>query len=120
MTVQKVVHIEFSAQDPKSLGKFYADLFGWKTEYSEEMDYVMFDGGDGPGGGFPKLTEDFPAGTVIVYISTDDVDASLSIAESLGAKIITPKTEIPMMGWFGLFADPTGNVVGVFQSLPQD
>jgi len=120
MNNHEIVHIEFSANDPKGLGKFYTDLFGWKTEYAEDMDYVMFDGGDGPGGGFPKAGENFKTGTVMVYVSTDDVDASLSKAESLGAKILTPKTEIPMTGWFGIFADPTGNEVGVFQALPQD
>jgi len=120
MSKHEVVHIEFSAKDPKELGKFYSDLFGWKTEYSDEMDYVMFDGGGGPGGGFPKVGEDLKAGTVLVYISTDDVDASLSKAESLGAKTLVSKTEIPMTGWFGLFTDPSGNIVGVFQNLPQD
>lgn len=120
MNKHEIVHIEFSAKDPKGLGKFYADLFGWKTEYAEEMDYVMFDGGEGPGGGFPKAGEDLQPGTVMVYISTDDVDASLLKAESLGAKILTPKTEIPMTGWFGIFADPMGNAVGVYQALPQD
>lgn len=120
MSKHEIVHIEFSAKDPQGLGKFFSNLFGWKTEYSEELDYVMFDGGGGPGGGFPKVGEDMKAGTVMVYISTDDVDATLVKAESLGAKILTPKTEIPMTGWFGLFADPTGNSVGVFQSLPND
>jgi predicted enzyme related to lactoylglutathione lyase len=120
MSKHEIVHIEFSAKDPKGLGKFYAALFGWKIEYAKEMDYVMFDGGDGPGGGFPKVGEEFKAGTVMVYISTDDVDTSLSKAETLGGKILTPKTEIPMTGWFGVFADPTGNAVGVFQALSQD
>lgn len=120
MSKHEVVHIEFSATDPKGLGKFYADLFGWKTEYDEQMDYVMFDGGDGPGGGLPKVSENMPAGTVMVYVSTDDVDASLAKAESLGAKILTPKTEIPMTGWFGMFADLTGNPVGLYQAMPSE
>jgi predicted enzyme related to lactoylglutathione lyase len=120
MSNYEIVHIEFSARDPKGLGKFYNALFGWEVEFSEELDYVMFDGGDGPGGGFPRVGEGMKAGTVMVYISTDDIDTSLSRAESLGAKILTPKTEIPMTGWFGTFADPTGNVVGVFQTLQND
>ena len=120
MSKHEIVHIEFSAKDPKSLGKFYANLFDWKIEFAEGMDYVMFDGGGGPGGGFPQANENFKAGTVMVYISTDDVTATLAQAESLGAKILSPKTEIPMTGWFGIFADPTGNAVGVFQALPQE
>ena len=81
------------------------------------MNYAMFDSGDNVGGGFNPVSDINPAGTVIVYIGTDDIDASLAKAESLGAKIITPKTEIPNMGWFGLFSDPTGNMVGLYTAL---
>ena len=35
-------------------------------------------------------------------------------AESLGAKTLMPKTSIPGIGWFALFADPTGNQVGLY------
>ncbi|MCK5341996.1 MAG: VOC family protein [Candidatus Heimdallarchaeota archaeon] len=120
MTKHQVVHIEFSAKDPMETGKFYADLFGWKIEHSEEMNYVSFDSGEGPGGGFPEVGENTKAGAVTVYISTDDVEASLAKAESLGGKILVTKTEIPMTGWFGIFSDPTGNAVGVFQSLSSE
>jgi predicted enzyme related to lactoylglutathione lyase len=36
------------------------------------------------------------------------------MAEALGGKILTPRSEIPGMGWYGLFSDPTGNLVGLF------
>ena len=117
MSDHHVVHIEFSAQDRESTGKFYSDLFGWKIEHVPEMNYAMYDSGDNVGGGFNPVSDTNPAGTVIVYIGTDDIDASLAKAESLGAKTITPKTEIPNMGWFGLFSDPTGNMVGLYTAL---
>lgn len=120
MNEHQIVHIEFSAKDPKGIGKFYSDLFGWKTDQMEDMDYITFDGGDGPGGGFPRVGDNIEAGKVIVYISTNDVDTSLVKAEKLGGKILVPKTEIPMTGWFGIFTDPTGNPVGLFQSLPSE
>jgi predicted enzyme related to lactoylglutathione lyase len=118
MSKHQIVHVEFSANDPIETGKFYTKLFGWKTDLMEDMDYVTFDGGDGPGGGFPRVGEVNKAGTVLVYVSTDDVDTSLEKAKTLGGKILVPKTEIPMTGWFGIFSDPTGNPVGLFQSLP--
>ncbi len=120
MSKHQIVHIEFSAKDPKEMGEFYSDLFGWKTDFMEAMDYLTFDGGDGPGGGFPKVGENIDAGSVLVYISTADVDASLAKVEKLGGKILVPKTEIPMTGWFGIFSDPTGNSVGLFQSIPSE
>ena len=70
---------------------------------------------DPVGGGFnPVGGELNPAGTVIVYVGTDDITASLEKAEALGGKTLVPKTEIPGMGWFGIFADPTGNKIGLF------
>jgi hypothetical protein len=62
--------------------------------------------------------ENNPAGTTTAYIGTDDIDATLAKAVSLGAQILVPKTEIPGMGWFGIFKDLTGNHVGLFTALP--
>jgi predicted enzyme related to lactoylglutathione lyase len=45
----QIVLVEFSAKCPMKTSKFYPDLFGWITDFMEDMDYVSFDGGDGPG-----------------------------------------------------------------------
>jgi predicted enzyme related to lactoylglutathione lyase len=34
----------------------------------------------------------------------------------LGGTVIQPKTEIPTIGWFGMFKDPTGNVLALYTS----
>jgi predicted enzyme related to lactoylglutathione lyase len=78
-------------------------------------DYVCFEAPPGPGGGFPKVDgELIKPGDVLVYVATDDIDATLAKAEALGGKTLVPKTEIPGMGWWALFSDPTGNCVGLF------
>lgn len=113
-----IVHVELSANDPKAAGKFYEELFGWKIEVDEQSDYVQFGGSEGGvGGGFNPVGENIPAGTVIPYAYTDDIEAALAKAESLGGKVLQPKTEIPGTGWFGLFLDPSGNQVGVYTAL---
>jgi uncharacterized protein len=38
-------------------------------------------------------------------------------AESLGGKILMPKTEIPHVGWWAAFADPTGNRIALYTSM---
>lgn len=119
MSEHNIVHVEFSAQDREAAGKFYSDLFGWKVQQMPEMDYAMYDTGSDVGGGFNPVSENNPAGTTLAHVSTDDIDASLAKAESLGGKIVTPKTEIPGYGWFGLFSDQTGNIVGLFTPLPE-
>ena len=118
MSKHSVVHVEISATDREAAGKFYADLFGWKVEQMPEMNYAMFEPGEGVGGCFNPVQEGNPAGSVIVYIGTDDIEASLAKVEQLGGKTTWPKTEIPGMGWFATFTDPTGNKIGLFKALP--
>jgi predicted enzyme related to lactoylglutathione lyase len=84
------------------------------------MNYATFDTGAGIGGGLNPISEQYPAGTVAVYIGTDNIPATLAKAESLGGKILIPESEIPGVGWFGFFQDPTGNMIGLLKTLPQE
>jgi predicted enzyme related to lactoylglutathione lyase len=120
MSEHHIVHVEFSAEDREAAGKYYSDLFGWQIVQMPEINYTTFDSGDQVGGGFNPVTDTNPAGTVMVYIGTDDIDASLAKAESLGGKIVLQKSEIPGTGWFGFFSDPTGNVVGLYTPLEKE
>jgi predicted enzyme related to lactoylglutathione lyase len=47
-------------------------------------------------------------------VASEDIDADLRKAESLGGTTVVPKTEIPQVGWFAIFKDPSGNKVGLF------
>ncbi len=117
MSNHPIVHIEFSSKDLKATGKFYENLFGWKITDAPEYNYATFEAEGGPGGGFNPITNQNPAGTVLVYVNTDDIEASLAKAVSLGGKIILPKTEISNLGWFGIFQDPNGNSVGLYTAM---
>ncbi len=114
----KIVHVELSAKDRKALSKFYADVFGWKMEHIDDMNYTTFKAGDGVGGGFNPVTAQNPAGTVTVYIETDDVTASLKAIEKAGGTIISLEMEIPKTGKFGIFRDPQGNMIGLYKAYP--
>jgi predicted enzyme related to lactoylglutathione lyase len=114
----KIVHVELSAKDRKALSKFYADVFGWEIEHLDSMNYTTFKAGDGVAGGFNPISDQNPAGTVTIYIETDDVTASLKEVERAGGKIISPEMEIPNTGKFGLFRDPQGNLIGLFKPFP--
>lgn len=118
MSDHPIVHIEISANDPNAAGRFYAELFGWKIQRDEAMDYVMFDAEPGPGGGLLKVDDEMcKPGDIFLYVATDDIEASLAKAESLGGKTLVPKSEIPNTGWFAIFADPTGNRIGLFTGM---
>jgi hypothetical protein len=117
MSKRNVVHVEIPAVNVEAAGKFYQELFGWKTEHMPEMNYTMWADGSGSGGGFPAVSDENPAGQVLVYIDSDDIEVDLKKVEQLGGKVIHPKSEIPQMGWFGIFKDPTGNVLALYTSM---
>lgn len=122
MTKRNIVHVEIPAANVEGAGKFYQALFGWKISPMPEMNYTMWEAGDGDEyGGFPQVSADNPAGQVLVYIASDDIEADLKKVEKLGGKVIHQKAEIPGTGWFGVFQDPTGNVLAVYTSMnPRD
>ena len=123
MSNHPIVHLDIPASDPKAASKFYADAFGWKIEVAPEFDYHMFQAEGGPGGGFVNVGESggvsYKAGEVLVYIGTNDIEASLAKVQSLGGKVVLPKTEIPQVGWWAIFTDPTGNKIGLFTDIHQ-
>ncbi|RPJ20577.1 MAG: VOC family protein [Chloroflexi bacterium] len=116
MSKRNVVHVEIPAANVEAAGKFYQELLGWKIQHDHELNYSMWEAGDGSGGGFPEVSADAPAGHVLIYIGSDDIEADLKKVEKLGGTVVHPKTEIPNMGWFAMFKDPTGNVLGLYTS----
>ena len=117
MSKRNVVHVEIPAANVEAAGTFYQELFGWKLQHVPEMNYTMWEDGTGSGGGFPQVSADSPAGQVLVYIDSDDIEADLAKVEKLGGKVLHKKTEIPQTGWFGIFQDPTGNVLALYTSM---
>jgi predicted enzyme related to lactoylglutathione lyase len=113
-----IVHVELPARDVEAAAAFYADLFGWRTIHSPN--YVGFRAAGGPSGGFNPLTEDSAStstpikpGDVLVYVSSDDIDATLSRVQALGGSVAVPRTPIPGAGRYAIFVDPTGNRIGL-------
>ncbi|MBI5932738.1 MAG: VOC family protein [Chloroflexi bacterium] len=117
MSKRNVVHVEISAKDQTASAKFYQDLFGWKITPVPEMNYTLWEAGDGSGGGFNPISEENPAGQVLVYIDSDDIEADLKKVAQLGGKVLHEKMEIPQTGWFGIFQDPDGNVLALYTSM---
>ena len=118
MSKRNIVHVEIPAMNVPAAGKFYQDLFGWKLMPMPEMNYTMWEAGDGDEyGGFPQVSDENPAGQVLVYIASDDIEADLKKVEKLGGKVLHSKTEIPQMGWYAVFQDPTGNVLALYTSM---
>lgn len=116
MSKRNVVHIEIPTSDVPGSSQFYERLFGWKMQHDAAFDYTMWADGGGSGGGFTRVEGSNP-NQVLVYIASDDIETDLQQAVRLGGSVVTPKTEIPGNGWFGLFKDPAGNTLALYTSL---
>jgi hypothetical protein len=110
-----ICHIEICTTDLKKSEEFYRKIFNWKIKSADFPDYSSFETEKEPGGGLMKVDKINPGEGVTVYVLVDDVDKTLSLAKKSGGKIIKEKTEIPNIGWYGLFSDLDGNILGVFK-----
>ncbi|HEX4202864.1 MAG TPA: WYL domain-containing protein [Ktedonobacteraceae bacterium] len=64
--------------------------------------------------GFPGPSEPtYQPDRLLVYLTTDDIDATLAAIEAHGGKTVVSKTEIPHVGWWAIFTDPAGNHIGL-------
>jgi predicted enzyme related to lactoylglutathione lyase len=116
MSQHPIVHIEISAQNREVAGKFYSDVFGWKVEQLPEMNYATFEAEGGPGGGLNPVENNQPA-PVMVYIDTDDIDATLQKIQQSGGKLVRPTDDVPGMGQFAFFSDPSGNILALWHAV---
>ena len=117
MTTRNIVHIEIPTKDAKASADFYEKLFGWHMTRDDQMNYTMWDPHEGPGGGFSPVEMGATVGEVTVYVNSDDIEADLAKAVSLGGSLVRAKEEIPGVGWWGIFKDTTGNSIALFTSM---
>ncbi len=109
-----VAHWEICVKDIKAGIGFYKSLFDWEIREEPEMNYAMVNTGEEPDGGiFQAQGEMKPY--VTIYYKVEDIDAVIDKAEKLGAFVIARRTLISeQYGYYGLFADPDGNLVGLW------
>ena len=110
-----VVHLEIMGAEGNQLERFYAELFGWKIDSNNPMKYGVVDteaelgginGGVGPAKDGSKR--------VSIYVQVKDLQATLDWVEKLGGKTVLPPTQVPGGPKLAMFADPAGNITGLF------
>ena len=107
-----VVHFEIGCKDKATVGAFYAKAFGWKIDEGP-MGSIDTGSSDGIQGHIAALGHE-PHQFIHFYVQTDEVAKTLAEIEKLGGKTVVPPVPIPM-GTFAWFADPEGNVVGLWR-----
>jgi predicted enzyme related to lactoylglutathione lyase len=113
---------EIGTRDTAAANKFYTELFGWGGKNVPMPDdcgtYTLFqiDGKDVAGlyeMSGPKF-EGIPPHWM-VYIWTDDTDASAAMVKKLGGQVLHEPFDVPGVGRMAVCQDPTGAVFSLFK-----
>jgi hypothetical protein len=110
------IWFEVTGKDGAKLQDFFSQLFGWKVDANNPMNYGMVNLSDDVGGGI-GATQDGSDGLAMFYVAVDDVEASLQKAESLGGSRVFGPMEVPDGPTVAHFADPEGHVVGLYKGM---
>ena len=112
---------ELGTQDVEGAERFYDAVFGWTTsDMGEEYGgYKIFNLAEKGVGGVMKMPDASIPSMWAPYIATDDVDATVSKAQELGASIVVAAMDIPNVGRIAVLKDPVGAVFGVIKPEPQ-
>ena len=117
-----VVHFEIMGRDGEALKRYYGDLFGWKVDSRNPMNYGIVarednldDDGVGIGGGIGGVPEGYE-GHVTFYVQVPDVEEALARAVSLGGRRMMGPDEVMPGLVIGLFTDPEGHTIGVMST----
>jgi len=117
-----IIWFEVPADDPQRARKFYAELFGWKSDLmpgAEAMQYYHLDTGGpdaSPDGGLMKRQNPGQRG-ITNYISVPSVDEWMAKVQKLGGTVCMPKTPVPDMGFFAICQDTEGNTFGIWETV---
>jgi predicted enzyme related to lactoylglutathione lyase len=122
-----ISYFEIPADNIERAKKFYEKIFDWKMEKYDEKGkehyFVMTtEVGDDewtpkePGainGGLVK--REMPDEPFVNYVTVESIDKICKLIEKNGGKIVMPKTKMGEWGWWAVFKDTEGNVLGLYE-----
>jgi predicted enzyme related to lactoylglutathione lyase len=112
------VHVELNTTDVDKAKAFYGKLFEWTLEDIPmgDLAYTMIKVGKGTGRGMMKQLIPGAPSSWLAYVEVADIKAATQKAKSLGATIMKDVTEVMGMGWLTILTDPTGAMLGLWQT----
>jgi uncharacterized protein len=110
-------HWELMVSDLEKAKEFYGKVFDWEIDDKNFPNYPLVKTGDTPGGAlFPKPSQ-VQKCALHTYFHVEDIEETLTRATVLGARVVTPRTPIPGIGYWAMFADPDGIEIGLLQPV---
>ena len=110
----KICYLEIPATDiPRSV-EFYQSVFGWHVRRRGDGAAAFDDGVGEVSGAWVTGRPSSPKPGLLLYIMVDSVEATSQVVVANGGHIVSPLGFRPSE-LIALFADPDGNVLGLYQ-----
>ena len=118
----KAVWFELATPDKADAQAFYGEVLGWKVDTVPMPggDYTMFKPGDDRKHNSGLVDPRGPVAHWGCYVSVDDVDATVKIAEENGGKTALAPMSVPTVGRFATVLDPEGGALLPFKAAEGD
>jgi predicted enzyme related to lactoylglutathione lyase len=118
--INKPAWVDLSTTDAEGARDFYAKLFGWDLDISDDPQYGGYAtaklGDRSVGGIGPKQEGDQSPTAWSFYIATDDVDGLANKVQKAGGSVIAPPFDVGDQRRMAVFADPSGAFISGWQA----
>jgi predicted enzyme related to lactoylglutathione lyase len=110
----KICYLELAANDVATSAAFYRDVFGWRIRRRGDGAVAFDDAVEGVSGTFVTDRSPATAPGLLLYIMVADAAAVLASVVAGGGRVVQgiPHEDGEVFAWF---ADPAGNVLGIYQ-----
>jgi len=120
----RVVHFEIPYDDGDRARAFYQQVFGWQLNVVPGMGYTLVmtgpSGAHGPtepgfiNGGMMERQGPFTGPNVVIDV--DNIEDALAAVNRAGGKTVAERMPVGDMGFSAYFADPEGNLIGLWET----
>ena len=113
----KICYLEIPTGDVARSVRFYQSVFGWKTRTRGDGATAFDDGVGQVSGAWVTDRAASPQPGLLLYVMVDSLRATVDAIRSRGGRIVQPVGgDAPELT--ARFADPDGNVLGLYQQPP--
>ncbi len=110
----KLCYLEIPSTDPERAAEFYQAVFGWNVRRRRDGHLAFDDAVGQVSGSWVKGRKPDVEAGILIYIMVDDIQATIAAITAKGG-MITQRVGADHPEITARFADPDGNVFGLYQ-----
>jgi len=114
----KICYLEIPTTDIDRSVRFYEGVFGWKTRRRGDGATAFDDGVGEVSGAWVTGRPSSPNPGLLLYVMVDSLTATVEAVTAHGGRIVQP-VGVDSPELTARFADPDGNVLGLYQEPVQ-